>query len=149
MTNLSLKILSMAGALVLITLVAGCGTSFGFYQEPTATPTPLPYIVTGNPAVGRAIFHGEKKLNRVLACSTCHYVSEDQSILVGPNMAGISQRAKSRVPHLSAVDYLEQSIREPEAYMVEGFPPGTMNQRYDNRLNEAHVKDLIAYMMTL
>ncbi len=135
--------------LALITLVAGCGNSLGFYQEPDPTATPLPYVVTGNPEVGRAIFHGEKKLNRVLPCSTCHYISEDQSILVGPNMDGVSQRAKSRVPQLSAVDYLEQSIREPEAYMVEGFPPGTMNQRYDNRLNNAHVQDLIAYMMTL
>jgi len=42
-------------------------------------------------------------------------------IYSGPSFQGISKRAGDRVPGLSAVEYLRQSIVDPSAYMVEGF----------------------------
>ncbi len=134
---------------VLLLMMSACTNVMVLGQIETSTPTPLPYVVSGNPEVGRAIFMGELKREGILPCSTCHYVEAHQRILVGPNMAGISKRAQVRVPDISAVDYLEQSIREPEAYMVDGFPIGTMNEKYDSRLSDEDVEDVIAYLMTL
>lgn len=116
----------------------------------SSSPTTIdPEEITGDRHLGRAIFHGEKKLKGVVPCSVCHYVEADQRILVGPNLHGISQVAGSRVADQSAIEYLERSIREPEAYTVRGFPPGTMNEKYDERLSDEHVQDIIAYLLTL
>ena len=40
-----------------------------------------------------------------------------------PRLRRIGARAKSRVPGLSDVDYLAQSMYEPTAFVVPGFPP--------------------------
>jgi hypothetical protein len=39
----------------------------------------------------------------------------------GPTLLGISEVAGERVPNLSAVEYLRQSILSPKAYIIEGF----------------------------
>lgn len=141
------------GSLVLLLLlVVACGNSSnagvvapgGAHSETTLSP-----IAEGDPSVGQAIFSGEKKIEGVIPCGVCHYVQEQQGVLVGPNMAGLSERAGARVPDMSARQYIIESIREPDAYVVDGFPPGTMNQQYGERLSDQNVEHLIAYLMTL
>lgn len=117
--------------------------------EPTVTRPGVNIIATGNPVIGESLFHGQMKIKGVVACSMCHYIQPDQRILVGPNLDGVFQEAGNRVPEMSAVEYIRRSIREPEEYMVDGFPIGTMNEKYDSRLSEDHVNDIIAYLMTL
>lgn len=141
------------GLFVLLLLaLAACGSVAGS-ANPGSTSPVIPMeeneTLSGDVETGRALFHGEKKLEGVIPCSVCHYVESRGHYLVGPNMEGISERAGTRVQGLSAADYLRQSIREPEAYNVEGFPPGTMNNKYDDRLPDHYVEDIIAYLMTL
>lgn len=66
--------------------------------------------------VGREIMEGKG------LCVTCHTVGKTGALRF-PDLAGIGARAKSRVPGLSDVEYLAQSLYEPTAYVVEGFPP--------------------------
>ena len=66
--------------------------------------------------VGRQIMEGKG------VCLTCHTVGKTGALRF-PDLAGVAVRAKSRVPGLSDVDYLAQSMYEPTAYVVEGFPP--------------------------
>ncbi|NJN66390.1 MAG: c-type cytochrome [Chloroflexaceae bacterium] len=112
-----------------------------------------PEVVTattkGDPETGRAIFHGEMKIDGVVPCGFCHYIESPHHSLVGPDMKGIARRAATRVPGMSAEEYLRQSIREPDAYVVEGLPPGTMYHKYDSMLMDEHIEDLVAYLMTL
>jgi cytochrome c2 len=145
-----LGLFCFAVLIIMLPVVAACA------NIPTANTVTLkssppidPEEITGDPQIGRALFHGEKKLKGVVPCSVCHYVGAGQRILVGPNLHGISQVAGSRVPDQSAIEYLERSIREPEDYTVKGFPPGTMNEKYDERLSDEHVQDIIAYLLTL
>ncbi len=119
-------------------------------QQPAAQPVSAYDLATGgDPAIGRAIFHGEKKLAGVLPCNTCHYVEKKQGVLVGPNMDGLGERASERVEGQSAEEYLYESIRDPDAYVVEGFPPGTMNQEYGDQLSDENIKHVIAYLKSL
>jgi mono/diheme cytochrome c family protein len=53
------------------------------------------------------------------------------------------------VEGMSATEYLRESIRFPDAYVVEDFPASTMNQAYDDILTDEQVEDVIAYLMTL
>ena len=40
-----------------------------------------------------------------------------------PDLAGVGARAGNRVPGLSDVEYFAQSLYEPTAFVVPGFPP--------------------------
>ena len=48
----------------------------------------------------------------------------------------------------SAEQYLTQSILEPNAHVVEGFPQGVMPS-YKGVLSDAELKDVVAYLLTL
>ena len=66
--------------------------------------------------VGREIMEGKG------ICLTCHTIGKSGALRF-PDLAGIGAQAKTRVPGLSDVDYLAQSMYEPTAFVVPGFPP--------------------------
>jgi hypothetical protein len=66
--------------------------------------------------VGREIMEGKG------ICLTCHTVGKTGALRF-PDLAGIGERAKTRVAGLSDVEYLAQSLYEPFAFVVPGFPP--------------------------
>ena len=66
--------------------------------------------------VGREIMEGKG------ICLTCHTLGKTGALRF-PDLAGVAVSAKSRVPGLSDVEYLAQSMYEPTAFVVPGFPP--------------------------
>ena len=66
--------------------------------------------------VGQQIMEGKG------LCLTCHTIGQSGALRF-PDLEGIGAKAKSRVPGMSDVDYLAQSLYEPMAFVVEGFPP--------------------------
>ncbi len=78
-------------------------------------------------------------------CSACHTTTGVK--LVGPGLAGIYDRAAARVAGLSADAYIEQSIRQPGAFIVPEFP-NVMLATFAN-LPAPDLADLIAYLKTL
>jgi hypothetical protein len=67
--------------------------------------------------VGREIMEGKG------LCLTCHTVGKAGSALRFPDLEGIGVTAGTRVPGMSDVEYLAQSLYEPNAFIVPGFPP--------------------------
>jgi len=55
-------------------------------------------------------------------CLTCHTIGKTGALRF-PDLAGVGEKAKTRVPGLSDVEYLAQTLYEPTAYVVPGFPP--------------------------
>jgi hypothetical protein len=66
--------------------------------------------------VGREIMAGKG------ICLTCHTIGKTGALRF-PDLGGIGAQAKDRVPGLSDVEYLAQSMYEPTAFVVPGFPP--------------------------
>ena len=66
--------------------------------------------------IGREIMEGKG------ICLTCHTIGKSGALRF-PDLAGIGEKAKTRVPGLSDVEYLAQSMYEPFAFVVPGFPP--------------------------
>ena len=66
--------------------------------------------------IGREIMEGKG------ICLTCHTIGKSGALRF-PDLAGIGERAKTREAGLSDVDYLAQSLYEPTAFVVPGFPP--------------------------
>ena len=83
------------------------------------------------------------------ACSTCHHTVQDQSgFSIGPNLAGIAERAVTRVAGMTAAEYLRQSILEPHRHVVPGYR-NMMYPDYRTHLTEQSIADLIAYLLNL
>ena len=93
-----------------------------------------PVMVAGDPDAGRNLF---------VSCSACH--STDDSQLVGPGLGAVYARAGSRTS-LDAEAYLEQSIREPGAFVVDGFAPVMPSFDY---FSDEDVQNVIAYLKSL
>jgi mono/diheme cytochrome c family protein len=66
--------------------------------------------------VGREIMEGKG------ICLTCHTIGKSGALRF-PDLAGIGTQAKTRVAGMSDIDYLAQSMYEPTAFVVPGFPP--------------------------
>ena len=66
--------------------------------------------------IGREIMEGKG------ICLTCHTIGKTGALRF-PDLQGIGAKAATRVPGLNDVEYLAQSLYEPIAFVVPGFPP--------------------------
>lgn len=102
---------------------------------------------SGDPIAGETLF-AQVTIDSAPGCASCH-VTQADTVLVGPSLAGIANRAGERVPDQSAEEYLQNSILDPNLYVVEGFSAGLMYQKYKDVLKDEQVRDLVAYLSTL
>jgi cytochrome c2 len=122
--------------LALALLLAGC-----------ITLPAVPISNAGNEERGARLF--AQGQGDTPPCSTCHQtVSGQVGFSVGPNLAGIGERAGMRVEGLPAEEDLYQSMLEPGRYIVPGYR-NMMYPDYDVYFREQDVRDLIAYLLTL
>jgi ferredoxin len=94
-------------------------------------------------ALGRQVFESSPA-----GCTVCHSVDPGVE-LVGPNLSGLALRAGERVSGLGGEEYLRQSIIDPDAYVVEGYPAGQMLDIYEETLTSDEIEALVAFLMTL
>ncbi len=134
------KLLVVLMAFSMLLLLAACGGGGDAVDET---------------AVGGDAARGERLYNQTVigsasapGCITCHSLEPDV-VLVGPSHAGLASRAGNYVPGMSAEEFLRQSIVDPDAHVVEGFPAGVMYQNYGQDLAAPQIDDLVAFMLTL
>ncbi|MCP4308991.1 MAG: hydrogenase iron-sulfur subunit [bacterium] len=90
----------------------------------------------------------ENTLGTNTGCRICHSL-DDGVVQVGPSLAGIATRGTTRVAGMTAEEYIRQSILDPDAYIVDGFPAGQMLQNFDELLTAEDVDNLVAFLLTL
>jgi cytochrome c553 len=128
--------LKSVACFVLSLFLTGCAVSL-----------PISTSATGDVERGAQLFAQGRE--GVPPCLTCHQVVSGQiGFSVGPNLAGIGERAGTQVAGLSAEAYLRQSILEPGRYMVSGYRD-IMYPNYQAHFREQDIQDLIAYLLTL
>lgn len=94
-------------------------------------------------AAGRQIMEGKG------LCFTCHTIGKSGALRF-PDLQGIAITAGTREPGVSALEYLAQSIYEPEAYIVPGFNPGMpVINKPPIGLSDQEILAVIAYLQTL
>jgi len=95
---------------------------------------------------------GEKLFWGAAQCYRCHQMGERGDGLRGPNLADIGFRAAFRAKELGlegATAYIQQSLMEPSAYVVEGFSddmPKVYQPPMD--LGEQQLKAIITYLQS-
>jgi hypothetical protein len=94
--------------------------------------------------IGRRIMEGKGM------CLTCHTIGKTSGPYRFPDLANVDVRAPTRVPGLNDVEYFAQSIYEPTAFIVPGFPPAMppINQPPIG-LNDQEILCVIAALQSL
>ena len=93
--------------------------------------------------IGREITEGKG------LCMTCHTIGRSGALRF-PDLGGIAARAGDRIPGMSDVEYLAQSLYEPETYIVEGFNPGMPAiNKPPISLTDQEILCVIAYLQSL
>ena len=123
-------------------ILSGCAVPFLSVIMPAH-----PVTTGGDPEHGEVIF--SQGVNGSPPCSTCHFVAAGQTgFSLGPNLAGVAERAATRVEGDSAEEYLRQSILDPHSYIVSGFRD-VMYPNFGQHFSEQDIRDLLAYLETL
>ena len=86
-------------------------------QPPQETVLKTDMTTADMAKVGREIMAGKG------LCITCHTIGKSGALRF-PDLDGVAVRAATRIPGMSDIDYLAQSLYEPDKYIVEGFNPG-------------------------
>ena len=93
--------------------------------------------------VGREIMEGKG------LCLSCHTIGKTGALRF-PDLAGVDVRAMTRVPGLNDVEYFAQSMYDPTAYVVAGFPPAMPPiNKPPISLSDQEILCVIAYLQTL
>jgi len=94
-------------------------------------------------AVGEQIVGGKG------TCLSCHTIGSTGSLRF-PDLAGVGSRAASRKEGYSDVEYLAESLYEPNSYVVDGFVAGMPAiGRPPINLSDAEILAVIAYLQSL
>jgi mono/diheme cytochrome c family protein len=114
----------------------------GVVIEDLATPTPSPEEAQDPVARGQRVFLDK-------GCGGCHTIEGLSAGTVGPNQTTIGSVAETRIPGMPAEDYIHESIMDPSAYVVEGYPDDVMPKNYSELLETEQITDLVAFLLSL
>ena len=82
-------------------------------------------------------------------CLACHTIGADQPGRF-PDLGGIGARAGARKAGMSDVEYLAESLYDPNAYIVPGFNPGMPPiSKPPIGLSDREILAVIAYLQSL
>jgi cytochrome c oxidase subunit 2 len=122
------------GLLVAIAVVLAIAT---FDMHTTEAPT----VTTAAAPTGEVLFLTK-------GCSGCHTISGVSSIGVqGPDLTHLAAIAPERVTGLTAEEYVRQSLRQPQAFVVPEFR-GTFVDMPTLSLSEQEIESLITLLLT-
>jgi cytochrome c len=103
--------------------------------RPPPTPVRSPLEIRG-----RSVFE--------TYCARCHGTS-GETVIVGPSLVGIASQGGSRIEGMDAPAYIRDSILNPNAYTVEGFPEGIMPLDMKDQMSPDDLDAVVAYLLTL
>ena len=126
-------------------------------METTPTPIATDTAVTPAPTLTPRPVEGNSVEEIILnsGCGACHAIGPiGEGHKVGPDLSAIGYEATGRIPGVSAVDYLQQSILEPNYALAPTCPngpclPNIMPQDYSQRLTPAQVELIVTYLLAL
>jgi len=102
-----------------------------------AAATPAP-VAKGDPAAGKAYFLGQG------GCGSCHRFKPAGTIgTVGPDLGHLAADA-TKANRGSLAAYVHESIADPNAYIVPGFPKGVMV--VPSSITPTQLDDLVAFL---
>lgn len=103
------------------------------------TPTPRPEEIDDPVFRGRRVFLDS-------GCGGCHTIDGLSDAIIAPNLSHIGTVAETRVPDQTAEEYIRESILDPSASIVEGYPD-VMPKIFAELLTSEELEDLLAFLL--
>jgi cytochrome c2 len=99
-------------------------------------------VATGDVKAGMQVF-------KTKTCTTCHAVSsvEGANGAIGPKLDGLGKTAATRVAGKDAIAYIKESIENPTAFVVNGYPAAMPPLKAS--MNDKEFDDLVAFLASL
>ena len=105
-------------------------------SQTTGTETTPPAAPAGNATAGKVLFASQ-------GCNACHtFKPAGSTAMVGPDLDDLAANAKT-ANRGSVEEYTAESIEDPGAYVVPGYPNGVRPQF---QLSDKQVADLVAFL---
>jgi cytochrome c2 len=147
-------ILTIVVGLALAALIAGPlqGTALQDEGTPEGSPEASPSASpVGSPTGSPIALVGDVEAGEALAaqCLACHSI--DGSQMVGPTWLGLyghEVELEDGTTVIADEAYLFESIKDPNAKVVKGFPAGAMPP-YGTILSDQDIADLVAFIKSL
>lgn len=93
---------------------------------------------------------GEELVAGKGTCLGCHQIGGGNGSDRFPNLGNIGAVAGTRIEGMSAVEYLAESLYEPNKYIVEGYLPGMpVISKAPINLDDNEILTVIAYLQSL
>jgi mono/diheme cytochrome c family protein len=138
--------LKMALLTILTTLFY---TYVGHMVPQKVTYPPESVELSADMTTAEMVSAGEEIVGGKGTCLTCHTIGAHEAGRF-PDLGGIGARAASRREGLSDVEYLAESLYDPNAYIVEGFNPGMIPaSKPPVSLSDQEILSVIAYLQSL
>ena len=114
------------------------------------TDPPEDIVISANLTTDEMVAVGEEIVGGKGTCLTCHTIGESGSGLRFPDLGNIGAIAGTRKEDLSDIEYLAESMYDPNAYVVEGFVAGMLAiNKPPIGLNDQEILTIIAYLQSL
>jgi mono/diheme cytochrome c family protein len=130
-------------------VVMGAYTGYANYIPQVQSKPPQELSLEGgNVTPVQLVKAGEEIFHTKGTCEICHRIGATGAR--APDLAGVGARASKRKPGMSAKAYLIESLLQPAAYVVEGYPP--IMPAVDKppiALNRSEVWALVAFLESL
>jgi hypothetical protein len=144
---MTVPLIPRIGALILVT------TSFYAYVgqmvPQNEVQPPAEILIRTDLTTADMVTVGREIMDRKGLCFTCHTIGRSGALRF-PDLAGVGDRATSRIPGLSDVEYFAQSLYQPDAFIVPGFNPGMPPiNRPPIGLTDQEILCVIAYLQSL
>ena len=144
------RIRAYVAVCVLIT-AAMLATIFVLAKEPKesrageATAPPSTTTTPSKPASGAGDATAGKALFAAQGCNACHtFTPAGATAKVGPNLDNLASDAQ-KANRGSVQAYATESIKDPGAYVVPGYPNGVMPSNF-GALGATKIADLVAFI---
>jgi cytochrome c oxidase subunit 2 len=107
------------------------------------------WLGSGGQGRQESLAQAGERLFRQLGCDTCH---REESQELGPSLRGLFGRQVVLADGRTIVAdeaYLRESILNPNAKIVAGFPSPSSMPTYQGQITEEQVLQLVAYLKSL
>jgi mono/diheme cytochrome c family protein len=130
-------------AMMAVVVFVGREKSEARAESTTASETtsvkPQPPPPKGDPAKGKQLFTAQ-------GCVACHtFAPAGATGTTGPNLDKLAADAQT-ANRGTVQEYAAESIRDPNAYVVPGFPKDVMPTDFGKKLSAAQIGDLVAFL---
>jgi cytochrome c551/c552 len=96
----------------------------------------------GSAAAGLAVFNAN-------GCGSCHtFAPANSTGTIGPDLDKAPAQDAKADNNKELADFIEESIKDPDAYIAKGYSKGIMPTTFGNSLSSKQLHDLVAFIVS-